>query len=66
VGHSIPETVTVGPSQHRDHRGKGTRAPSSDVSTAETEDESDEGTDMVAYLNQTCLRLRYEYSKYLS
>jgi hypothetical protein len=51
LGHPIPEVAAAGPSQRRDRCGKGTRASNPDVSV-DTEDESVEGTDMDAYLNE--------------
>jgi hypothetical protein len=57
--------VATGPSQCRSRRGKGTQAPSPDMSM-DNEDESADGTNVVVYLNEDMFTARYEYSKYLS
>jgi hypothetical protein len=59
VGHPILEGAAAGPSQRRDRRGKGTRTSSSDMSV-DTEEESAEGTDVGAYLNQDMFTAQIE------
>jgi hypothetical protein len=57
VGHPIPEVVATGPSQCRSRCGKGTHAPSTDMSM-DNEDENADGTNVVVYLNEDMFTAR--------